>query len=308
MLAKCPAEFWETVEEIRVRQDKPLELITSEGVWYFQQKNEQLQRTTHEAMIVFREDCHKLLNLVSNHSLYTLEEELQKGYITIAGGHRIGIAGKVVMNRGTVSHLRDITHFNIRLAHEIKGIGQPFIPYLYRNKCLQNILIVAPPQCGKTTLIRDLARIAATGNKQIPAWKVGIIDERSEIAGCVNGVPQLDVGLRSDVLDACPKAEGMMMMIRSMSPDLLIVDEIGRTEDVEAIYEAVYTGIHLIATVHGYSLADLQRRPTIAPLIQEKMFHYLIFLSRREGPGTIEKVYDNERKRQITSKEVPHLC
>ena len=149
---------------------------------------------------------------------------------------------------------------------------------------MENLLIVSPPQCGKTTLIRDLARLASTGTVNTPAFKVGIIDERSEIAGCLHGVPQHDIGPRTDVLDACPKAEGMMMMIRSMSPEILIVDEIGREEDSRAIFEAIFAGVHIFTTAHGYSLDDLCQRPTLSKLMKEKVFTRIFLLSRRYRP------------------------
>ncbi|SHE45839.1 stage III sporulation protein AA [Seinonella peptonophila] len=291
------------LEEVRLRQLRPIELIFTDGVFYIKQDQRILSQSPIDAMIATPEICQRFLNLVSQHSLYTLEEELQKGYITISGGHRVGITGKAILQDGKVTHLRDITHFNIRVAREVKGAGQHFIPYIYNKDGLQNIMIVAPPQCGKTTCIRDLARIV--GNHH----KVAIIDERSEIAGCLHGVPQFDVGLRTDVLDACPKAEGMMMMIRSMSPDLLIVDELGREEDGRAIQEAVYTGVRLIATLHGSRITDVTKRPILRSLIAERIFSYYIFLDRSKGPGTISTIYDNQlQKIEYVQTMVSQSC
>jgi stage III sporulation protein AA len=290
-LEQCSNLPWEQVEEIRVRQGRPLELVTHQDVWYLHRETNRLQHTIRDAWVMGQEECTKLLNRLSQHSLYTLEDELQKGYMTLAGGHRVGLAGKVILKHGMVSHLRDITHMNIRIAREVKEISRPFLPYLSQQGHKSNLLIIAPPQCGKTTLLRDFARLLATGDQEHSAFKVGIVDERSEIAGCYHGVPQFDVGVRTDVLDACPKAEGMMMMIRAMSPDWLIVDEIGREEDSRAIQEAVYAGIHLIATAHGHSLKDIEQRPTLAPLFAEQVFSTILVLSRRRGPCTVEQVY-----------------
>src|SRR5690606_10491472 len=135
------------------------------------------------------------------------------------------------------------------------------VPQLFNNSWLHT-MIIGPPQTGKTTLLRDIARIISSGDHYglFPASKVGIVDERSEIAGSVNGIPQMTFGPRLDVLDACPKVEGMMMMIRSMSPDVLIVDEIGRKEDADAIMEAVNAGIKLIMTTHGNSFEEIGKR------------------------------------------------
>jgi stage III sporulation protein AA len=162
-------------------------------------------------------------------------------------------------------------------------------------------MVIGPPQTGKTTLLRDIARIISTGNSTMgfQANKVGIVDERSEIAGCVNGVPQLTFGHRLDVLDACPKAEGMMMMIRSMSPDVLIVDEIGRKEDAEAIQEAVHAGIKLIMTTHGTSLEEIRNRPSLREILEQKIFQRFIVLSRKSGPGTVTHILDENGREMI---------
>jgi stage III sporulation protein AA len=268
------------IEEIRIRIGRPIEVTTAgkaDFLPYIVQPNDALQ----------------LLNKISHHSIYALEEELKRGYITIDGGHRIGLAGKVILENGKVKAIRDIASFNIRIAKEKIGISDTLVPYLYQGQW-QHTIIIGPPQTGKTTLLRDIARIASTGDhiRNIPSYKVGIVDERSEIAGCVNGVPQLTFGNRVDILDACPKAEGMMMMIRSMSPEILVVDEIGRVEDAEAILEAVNAGIKLIMTTHGESFEDIQKRPTLQKIIKQGIFQRFIELSRKQGPGTITKILD----------------
>lgn len=291
LIQSLPRTILGCLEEIRVRQDRPLEVITSEQSW-FVSRNCLLSQQPKDSMIPTKDDCIKMLNLISNHSLYAMEEELRRGYVTVKGGHRIGLVGKVVVDQGKVKHLRDVTGFNVRIAREVKGVGESVIPYVLCGDHAENVLIVSPPQCGKTTLIRDLARLASTGGDGYRSHKVGIVDERSEIAGCVDGVPQHDVGPRTDVLDGCPKAEGMMMMIRSMSPEILVVDEIGRKEDSEAVHEAIYAGVHLFATAHGQSVEEVCRRPTLAELVKEGVFSRIILLSRRHGPGTVEAIFD----------------
>ncbi|MFC4545105.1 stage III sporulation protein AA [Paenactinomyces guangxiensis] len=291
LIQSLPRTILGCLEEIRIRQDRPLEVITSEQSWFVSRKC-QLSQQPKDSMVPGKEDCIKMLNLISNHSLYTMEEELRRGYVTVEGGHRVGLVGKVVVDQGKVKHLRDVTGFNVRIARQVKGVGEPLIPFLIHKGQVENVLIVSPPQCGKTTLIRDLARLASTGGEKFHSCKVGIVDERSEIAGCVDGVPQHDVGPRTDVLDACPKAEGMMMLIRSMSPEILVVDEIGRKEDSEAVHEAVHAGVHLFTTAHGQTVDEICRRPTLAELVKEGVFSRVILLSRRQGPGTVEAIYD----------------
>lgn len=280
------------LEEIRVRIHRPLEL-TWRG------------ETSFLPYIATPEDAVQLLNKISHHSIYTLEEELRRGFITIEGGHRIGLAGKVILEAGKVKAIRDISSFNIRIAKEQLGIAEPLIPYIHKGEWLHS-MIIGPPQTGKTTLLRDIARIISSGDpsERFPALKVGVVDERSEIAGSVSGIPQLTFGHRLDVLDGCPKAEGMMMMIRSMSPDVLIVDEIGSHEDKEAILEAVNAGIKLIMTTHGRSFEEMKQRPTLAPIIEAGIFKRFIELDRTNGPGGIKAIKDGQGRLLQTEKQL----
>ncbi|WP_404355479.1 stage III sporulation protein AA [Cytobacillus firmus] len=284
-LQRIPPKILKDLEEIRVRISRPIEL-TVRGVPHFL------------PYIIDSEDAVHLLNKISHFSIYTLEEELKRGYITIEGGHRVGLAGKVILEQGKVKAIRDISSFNIRIAREKVGIAQTLIPRIYRAGWLHT-MIIGPPQTGKTTLLRDIARIISSGDpgSGLPASKVGIVDERSEIAGCVNGIPQMTFGNRIDVLDACPKAEGMMMMIRSMSPEVLVVDEIGRHEDAEAIMEAVNAGIKLIMTTHGNSLEEIKRRPTLQTILEMGVFQRFIELSRKDGPGSIDCIRNTDGAR-----------
>jgi stage III sporulation protein AA len=264
------------MEEIRIRVMKRVEVIIS-------------GKPVFLSYVTTYEDSINLLNELSHYSIYTLEEELKKGYITVRGGHRVGLSGRVITEDGRVKAIRDVTSFNIRIAKEKVGIAERYVPYLFQEKWM-NTLIIGPPQTGKTTLLRDFARVISSGFQHIESRKVGIVDERSEIAGCVKGVPQHQLGERIDVLDACPKAEGMMMMIRSMSPDVLIVDEIGTKEDAEAVMEAVHAGVQLFVTVHGYRVSELLKRPTLKMLIESNVFDRFIELSRKDGPGTVQQI------------------
>ncbi|WP_110927471.1 stage III sporulation protein AA [Bacillus massiliglaciei] len=266
-------DLFRKVEEVRIRIGRPIELIAEGG------------RPIFIPYLVRPEDGEMFLNELSQFSLYTMEEELKRGYITVSGGHRVGLAGKVILEEGRVKAVRHISSYNIRIARQKVGIAEPLVPYLYEEGWLQS-LIIGAPQTGKTTILRDLARVVSTGAAEwdILPEKVGIVDERSEIAGCIHGVPQLDFGPRVDVLDSCPKAEGMMMMIRSMSPDVLIVDEIGRQEDSAAVMEAVNAGIKLMITAHGGTYEEICKRPVISELLSQSIFNRIIELRRdREG-------------------------
>lgn len=306
LLQGLPLPLQSLVEEIRVREGRPLEINYS-GKYHFLAGNGALTLNTEEAYKPDREDSHRLLDLISNHSLYTMEEELRKGFITIPGGHRIGLAGRTVLSGGGVEHLRDITGFNVRIARAVPGAADGILPYLLdktRNRVMHT-LILSPPQHGKTTLLRDLARQISTGTQgkktgNRPGLKVGIVDERSEIAGSKRGIPAFDVGPRTDILDGCPKAEGMMMMIRSLSPDVLIADEIGRSEDAEAVTEALHAGITVLATAHGKDVSELVHRPALGDLLERKMFERYVILHRSEA-GLTYRILDNQGRRLLAS-------
>ncbi|MCD7033196.1 stage III sporulation protein AA [Metabacillus sp. GX 13764] len=277
-----PKKDLDKLEEIRIRLYRPVELIFSGSPVYLECE-------------AGEEDGMSLLNEISGYSIYAMEEELKRGYITMKGGHRVGLAGKVITENGTVKMIRDVASFNIRIARQKIGTAEPLIPYLYNSRWL-NTLIIGPPQTGKTTLLRDLARVVTEGYGSISPQKAGIVDERSEIAGCVSGIPQHRFGTRVDVLDGCPKAEGMMMLIRSMSPDVLIADEIGRKEDMGAVMEAVHAGVQLFVTVHGYHTEDLLHRPFMKELIDARVFDRYVELKRGAAPGAVGAILNEERK------------
>ena len=291
LLSGIAAPIANQLQEIRIREGRPLEIVYSFG-HRFVTPTGQTTEDAEQGYVPNREDTARLLDLLSGHSLYAFEEELKRGYITVRGGHRIGIAGRTVLDQGSVRQIRDVASFNIRLAREVKGAGVKLLPPHRRPKMAYGApsLIISAPQRGKTTLARDLSRLISHGDWSAlgvtwKARKVAIVDERSELAACVRGVPSFDVGPRTDVLDGCPKAEGMMMMIRSMSPEVIVVDEIGRAEDAEAIEEAMHAGIRVIATAHGNGLSDIVKRPVLRSLIHGKRFERLVFWTALADPG-----------------------
>jgi stage III sporulation protein AA len=287
-----------TLEEIRIREERPLEIVYK-GQYGFVTALGKVSRNPQEAIHPTREDCAKLLDVLTNHSVYSYEEELKRGFITIAGGHRVGLAGRTVLELGRVKHIRNISSFNIRIAREVLDCGKQVLPALLDLKLqrLHHTLIISPPQKGKTTLIRDLARLISYGywgvDTNLQGLKVGIVDERSELAACARGVPTFDLGPRTDVLDGCPKAEGMMMMIRAMSPEVIVVDEIGRAEDAAAILEALHAGIRVIASAHGHDLDDISKRPVMKELIVNQVFSRYVILHNEGGTPAVQAIYDS---------------
>ncbi|GEL77360.1 stage III sporulation protein AA [Tenuibacillus multivorans] len=271
----------EDLEEIRLRINKSVELVFHSHS-YFLDKH-----------FFTEQDAKEFLGKISQHSVYRMEEELRNGYITIHGGHRIGISGKVTLTNGQVKAITHISSFNIRVAKEHKGTAKAIIPYVYNKQSekMFNTMMIGAPKSGKTTLLRDLIRSISDGLYGIKSARVSLIDERSEIAAPFEGVPQHDVGRRTDVMADCPKAEGMMMMIRSMSPEVLVVDEIGDEKDVKSLKEAVHAGVQVICSIHGYSLEEIRKRPSLAPLFQDHVFQRYILLDHLQSPGKIERVY-----------------
>ncbi|QMV45188.1 stage III sporulation protein AA [Cohnella cholangitidis] len=298
----------DTLEEIRIRENRPLEI--SYGSRYaFVREDGTLTDRHREAYLPGKELCRALLERITNHSIYAAEEELRRGFITVAGGHRIGLAGRTVLDKGLVSHLRDIAGFNVRIARARTGFGTGIVPELldFTARTIKHTLIVSPPQQGKTTLIRDLVRCISSGEWNHPAardWgsrKVGVVDERSEIAASERGIPSFDLGPRCDVLDACPKAEGIAMMLRSLSPEIIAVDEIGRPEDAEAINEAIHAGVRVLATAHAQDIEDVFSRPVLAKLAGDGVFGAYVFLSRT-GDKVKHYVMSAEEAVQLSSR------
>ncbi|WP_336786865.1 stage III sporulation protein AA [Paenibacillus sp. MMO-177] len=306
VLERLPESAMEHLEEIRIREGRPLELGIR-GQSRFAASDGTLRAGSDGAYKPTADICRKLLEKITNHSLYAMEEELKRGFITVAGGHRIGLAGRTILDGGNVRGIRDIGGFNIRIAREVVGSARNLLPKLLdkNRKTVHSTLILAPPQQGKTTIVRDIARSISYGHwglfENAAGWagrKVGIVDERSEIAACVRGIPTFDVGPRTDIMDACPKAEGMMMLLRSMSPEVVIADEIGRPEDGEAIREASHAGISVIATAHAYDLQDARGRPVLKQLLEDGTFAYVVEL-KRTAEGFMHRVVAADLKDKL---------
>lgn len=298
-----PQDVAENLEEIRIREGRPL-IIHGRGKSYYLGPDGELCPSPEKAYYVNHSDIQSILQRVSNYSIYAVEEELRNGYITLKGGYRVGLAGKAVLEGGKIKTLKYISSFNIRICREIIGVADKVIRYIVSGGEVHHTLVLSPPQMGKTTLIRDIARQLSDGFPGFRGVKVGIVDERSEIAGCFQGVPQNNVGLQTDVLDACPKVEGIMMLIRSMSPAVIITDEIGKAEDVEAIEEALNAGIKIITTAHGSDIEDARRRPILSKILDKKIFQRIIVLGNSLGVGTVEKIYDGHTLNNLLDRPV----
>lgn len=269
----------EDLQEIRIRAGRPVLALCG-------------NREYRSETVVKGGQLQEILAYLSGYSLYAYEDEVRQGYLSLPGGHRVGIAGRAVLERGKIRTVTDVSSLNIRFAHEVKGCADRLLPWLRKGDGLWHTLIASAPGHGKTTLLRDCIRQISDGASGYPGLTVGVVDERSEIAGSFRGVPGNDVGLRTDVLDGCPKAEGMMMLIRSMAPKVVAVDEIGGREDMEALMLAVNCGCMVVATVHGSSMEELKQKPVLGEMVEMGMFERYVFLKASGRPGRIHRILD----------------
>jgi len=252
----------EDVCEIRIRINRPIILKTKE------------KEITVE-YIVKKENIERIFESICNNSIYAFEEEISNGFITIQGGHRVGLSGKPLYREGKIYTIKDISALNFRIAREVIGFADNIIPKIKINNEFVSTLIISPPGLGKTTLLRDLVRQISNSG-----YTVSLIDERSEIASCFKGLPQNDIGLRTDIMDSVYKPDGIKMMVRSMRPDFIATDEIGTDEDAEAIFYAVNCGTKILATAHGNKLEDLYKSKKMKEVLECDIFKKIVLLSR----------------------------
>lgn len=298
---QLPVEF-EKLQEIRLRAGQPVYLwygnreytMTADGGLAESGKLGQAGGRSVSPRIVGEKELRETVECMGNYSLYAFEDEIRQGFLTVRGGHRVGLAGKAVMENGNLKTLKYISALNVRFAHQIKGCGEKVLPFLFEEERLCHSLLISPPRGGKTTLLRDLVRLLSDGTGTVPGRNVGVVDERGEIGACYQGIPQNDLGARTDVLDCCPKALGMMMLIRSMAPQVVAVDEIGSREDLEAVEYAAGCGCAVLATAHGGSLEEILGKPGLGALVRGGLFGRLVLLGNGEQAGRVREIRDGE--------------
>lgn len=298
-----PLQKADKLEEIRLGVGRPVRFLIA-GEEYFLSCRGCISKGMQDAWYMTERELDEILKNVCHYSMYAFENEIRQGFLTIPGGHRIGVAGQVVLNEnGSIRNMNHIRFLNIRISHQIIGASDEVIGLLYEDGRFCNTLLVSPPGCGKTTLLRDIVRQVSGGNLYGQGRQVGVVDERSEIAGSFMGVPQNDVGIRTDVLDGCPKVQGMMLLMRSMAPAVVAVDEIGGYEDMKAVCQILQSGSSVLATMHGNSMEDVHKHLNAGMMgghvlyRPEDYFERYIFLEKKKGNCRIRETLDRAGNR-----------
>ena len=261
-------------EEFRLRAGKPLSVTMPDG-----------EKVLSGKAVISKEDLRTTLEIATQASIHTALDQVRHGFITIKGGHRIGLCGTAVLKDERIYNLRELSSLNIRIARQIIGIGEKIVQLMYVEATMPSVLILAPPGAGKTTLLRDMIRCLSDGAGG-PPLRVGVADERGELGAVYQGMPQFDLGLHTDIMDGCSKADGLMMLLRGMNPQVLAVDEITAPEDIEALERAAGCGVILLATAHGREIEDLKRRELYARLMEKRIFHKLLVIKQARGERT----------------------
>lgn len=280
-LGTLSAKDWAKLEEIRLLAQRPI-LLYQEGGSTFLTPSGAFTNSAERAVFVTIQQIAAIFRQLCENSVYAKEEDIRQGFLSLPGGHRAGICGSATVHNGEVTFIKNISALNIRIAHQAIGCASGVMQHICSGGMLHNTILVSPPGGGKTTLLRDIARILGA------TYKVGIADERGEIAAVYKGIAQNDIGLRSVVMDSCPKATAMGLMIRSMGVECVITDEIGSMEDAHALHLASCAGVHTIATVHGAGLEDLQIHPHLKSVLP--LFEYVIFLQKSSGSSRIKQI------------------
>ncbi|HEY8390309.1 MAG TPA: stage III sporulation protein AA [Clostridia bacterium] len=278
---------YEYVYEIRIRSGLPI--CINYGGRYYYLNPDGIGGREGGSIVTDRKMLEAIIYKAADYSMYAVNNQLKHSYITVRGGIRIGICGELVIEDDAIKSVKNFTSLIIRIPHEVNDCALSAYPFLAQDT-IYNTLIISPPGGGKTTFLRDLARLISQGQNILNTL---IIDERYEIASCYNGLPQLNVGEFTDVISNCSKRYGFEQGIRAMKPDIIITDELANQSDLDAVTYAVGCGVKVIASVHAYDHLDLLDKPGFDSILKKRLFERFVVLSNRKGPGTYEGIFDS---------------
>lgn len=276
------------VYEIRIRSQLPI--VINYGGKYYYLNPDGVGGANDGSIVTDRKMLEAIIYRAAEYSMYAVNNQLKQSFVTVSGGIRIGICGELVIEDHKIVSVKNFTSLIIRIPHEVHNCALTAYHFIAQDE-IYNSLIISPPGCGKTTFLRDIARLLS--QREIIKNTL-IIDERYEIASCYNGVPQLNVGEFTDVISNCTKQYGFEQGIRAMKPDVIITDELANQSDLDAVKYAAGCGVKIIATTHAYDHTDLINKPGFEEIIKKRLFDRYVVLSNRKGPGTYEGVYDNQ--------------
>ena len=260
-------------EEFRLRAGQPMTVLLPEGE----------VPLGESGMVITSGDLEQMCDRVTGYSRYAATETLRQGYLTAEGGFRVGVCGTAVMDEGVNTNLRNISSMTVRLSRQRIGVAEEVFGQVFRAGVPVNTLILSPPGLGKTTLLRDMIRLLSNGIGDFPPCRVAVVDERGEIAVMQQGQPRMDIGCHTDVLDGCPKALAIPILLRACNPQVIAVDEITAAEDLTAMVSAANCGVALLATIHATDREELSGKPLFRQLLDMKVFTRCVTISRQNG-------------------------
>ncbi|WP_312641886.1 stage III sporulation protein AA [Hydrogenoanaerobacterium sp.] len=276
-----------TAQEIRLRVNRPIHICCGADNLFITAKGRITRELQPDCIAVTADELREIFRAVCGYSVHSHQAEIAQGFVAFNGGHRVGLCGTAVINDGAVEGMRDISSLNIRIAKQIFGCADEVLKYT--NFGRKGILLAGPPSSGKTTILRDLARQLSNGDACL-VKKVSLIDERGELAAMWQGIPQNDIGITTDVLSGYSKRDGILMAVRTLSPEIIICDEIGREADIDALKTGATCGVKLVASVHASSMNEVLRKPFVKELADMDAFETVVLLEGRSRVGKIKQV------------------
>lgn len=290
ILKNLPVHNKEEIQEVRVRAGKPLSVFTGTASYFVTTSSKLTDTVDEQCYQTTPENVYDSFRSLCAYSIHTHQEEIAEGYIAVEGGHRAGICGTAVNADHTVTGVRNITSINLRIAREKIGAADELMQAVFRHG-MCGLIIAGPPSSGKTTLLRDLTRQLASGDGG-RVYKVAVVDERGELGAAYSGVVQNDLGVCSDVLDKYEKSVGILQAVRTLSPQVIVCDELGGEKETQAVAQGLNSGVSVITTIHADSPAELLKKPQARALLQTGAFDKIAFLKGSGQPGKLKYVMD----------------